>query len=162
MDMPFNSGTIKGFFGRSDDSADSKIYRLGLIWARSNKLDANETEVKFAETSDMVDSADFATLQKNQTAGTKNLEDKLSATQKVSFLLARSRCIILIFSRPLTTAVTGLPSLRRFGKVHQRWRRNAGLSLQGREAGGPARTLLLVALSTSRVVTRQHPSCSTV
>ncbi|KAF2627506.1 hypothetical protein BU25DRAFT_410660 [Macroventuria anomochaeta] len=50
--MPFNSRIIKGFFGRSNDSANSKIYHLGFIWPRLSKLTADEAEAKFAEGSD--------------------------------------------------------------------------------------------------------------
>lgn len=84
VDMPFNSGSIIGFYGKSDDSAEGKIHRLGLIWCNMPALTAADAEVPFADTGDTVDSEDFALLQKDQTAGTKSLQDKLAAAQKVS------------------------------------------------------------------------------
>ena len=47
-------------------------------------LTAADAEVPFADTGDTVDSEDLALLQKDQTAGTKSLQDKLAAAQKVS------------------------------------------------------------------------------
>ncbi|KAH9874036.1 hypothetical protein IAQ61_004664 [Plenodomus lingam] len=74
MDMPFNSGTIKGFFGRSDDSGDGKIYRLGVIWCRLDDLKPEEAEADFTTAEDVVDLDDLALLQKDQTTGNKALE----------------------------------------------------------------------------------------
>jgi hypothetical protein len=88
MDVPFSSGSIKGFFGTSDDSADGKIYRLGIIWCRLPEMTAEETEAQFTDTGDTVDSEDLAILQKDQTAGNKSLQEiqqKLTAAQKVWF-----------------------------------------------------------------------------
>ncbi|KAF1924819.1 uncharacterized protein M421DRAFT_271364 [Didymella exigua CBS 183.55] len=89
VDMPFNSGTIKGFFGRSVDGPDSKIYRLGLIWSRASKLTADEAEARFSEGIDVIDSEDFAELQKSQNTSAKSLQDKLSASQKVGSFYSR-------------------------------------------------------------------------
>jgi hypothetical protein len=86
IDMPFNSGCIKGFFGRSDDSSDGKIFRLGIIWCRLPEITAEEAEAQFTDTGDSVDSEDLALLQKNQIAGSKSLQEthqKLIAAQKV-------------------------------------------------------------------------------
>lgn len=33
MDLPFHSGSIKGFFGSSDDGSGGRIFRLGLTGA---------------------------------------------------------------------------------------------------------------------------------
>lgn len=60
MDMPFNSGTIKGFFGRSEDAAAGKIYRLGIIWCRMDELKPDETETDFKNVRDSVDLDDLA------------------------------------------------------------------------------------------------------
>lgn len=63
MDVPFNSGSVKGFFGRSDDSSDGKIYRLGIIWGRLPEVAADEVEVQFADTSDTIDREDLEETQ---------------------------------------------------------------------------------------------------
>ena len=88
MDLPFNSGSIKGFFGRSDDGSDGKIYRLGIIWCRLPEINAEDAEVQFTDTGDAVDSEDLALLQKDQAFSSKSLKEtqqKLIAAQKVSF-----------------------------------------------------------------------------
>lgn len=86
MDIPFNSGCIKGFFGRSDNISDGKIYRLGIIWCRLPEMTANEAEAQFTDTGDTVDSEDLALLQKDHTAVSRSLQkthQKLIVAQKV-------------------------------------------------------------------------------
>ena len=86
MDVPFNSGTLKGFFGRSDDSSSGKVFRLGIIWGRVPEMTAEEAEAQFAATSDTVDSEDLAIIQRDQTAGSKALQETqmdLIAARKV-------------------------------------------------------------------------------
>ena len=84
VDMPLSSGSIIGFYGRSDDGSDGKIYRLGIIWCKMPELTAADAEVPFADTGDTVDSEDFALLKKDQTDGTKTLQNQLATAQKVS------------------------------------------------------------------------------
>lgn len=82
IDVPFSSGTLKGFFGRSDDSsADGKIYRLGIIWARVKDTPPQESEAQYVNASDTVDSEDLASLQKDQKAGSQALQEM---TQKLA------------------------------------------------------------------------------
>lgn len=95
LDMPFNSGSIIGFFGKSDDT-DGKIYRLGIIWCKMSEMKAEDAEVPFSSTGDTVDSEDFALLEKDQTAGTKSLQDKLTAAQKVSLAVKFCTQLVLI------------------------------------------------------------------
>lgn len=101
MDMPFNSGTIKGFFGRSDDSGDGKIYRLGVIWCRLDDLKPEEAEADFTTAEDVVDLDDLALLQKDQTTGNKALEaiqQRLENTEQVTHLSRNSRSTTDIIS----------------------------------------------------------------
>jgi hypothetical protein len=85
LDGPYNSGTIKGFFGRSDDNS-GKILRLGLIWGRVPEMSEDETHGQFVETADAVDGEDLALLQKEQIARNQTLQalqQKLDEAQKV-------------------------------------------------------------------------------
>jgi hypothetical protein len=85
IDLPFSSGTLKGFFGRSDDEA-GKIHQLGIIWCRVDETKATDAEVTFTDSGDVVDSEDLASLQKDQTEGSKTLtalKQKLDAAEKV-------------------------------------------------------------------------------
>ncbi|KAI8633210.1 hypothetical protein F5Y19DRAFT_294110 [Xylariaceae sp. FL1651] len=76
IDVPFSSGTLKGFFGRSDSGADAKIYRLGIIWGSMPELTAEESEAQFVDTRETLDSEDVALmLQGDKEAGSKALED---------------------------------------------------------------------------------------
>jgi hypothetical protein len=169
MDMPFNSGSIKGFFGRSDDGEKSAIHRLGLIWARSDKSIPRDVETDFAASSDIVGSEDYAVLQKSQTAGTRSLEDKLLAAQKVGCASTNLESNTLTTSRHLMTtakhlmiAVIKSTSLRRFVKAHQPWKLSAVLSSRVKRAGSRERTRSLDVLSTFRVVILRHRSYFTV
>lgn len=101
LDVPFNPGSIKGFFGRSDDdSQTSKIWRLGIVWCRAAEGAAADTAEHFGDAGDVIDSEDLALLQKDQNTGSKSLRDtqsklaaaqeKLDAAQKVSGLLVLS------------------------------------------------------------------------
>ncbi|KAJ6000014.1 hypothetical protein N7481_000423 [Penicillium waksmanii] len=84
LDVPFNPGTVKGFFGRSDDSSqNAKIWRLGIVWCRTAQP-ADDTTEHFGDAGDMGDSEDLALLQKDQSTSTKSLQDtqnKLTDTQ---------------------------------------------------------------------------------
>lgn len=85
IDLPFSSGTLKGFFGRSDD-ANGKIFRLGIIWCRVDETTPADAEVTFTDSGDVVDGEDLALLQRDQTAGSKSLaamKEKLDAAEKV-------------------------------------------------------------------------------
>lgn len=84
LDGPYNSGTIKGFFGRSDDNS-GKILRLGLIWGRVPEMSEDETHGQYVETADAVDGEDLALLQKEQIARNQTLQalqQKLDEAQK--------------------------------------------------------------------------------
>ncbi|RYN93450.1 hypothetical protein AA0119_g9487 [Alternaria tenuissima] len=84
IDLPFSSGTLQGFFGRTDDQ-NGKIYQLGIIWCRLAETKASDAEVAFTDSGDVVDSEDLASLQKDQTEGSKTLaalRQKLDATEK--------------------------------------------------------------------------------
>ncbi len=61
MDVPFQPGSIKGFFGRSDDGDDGKIYRLGIIW--SSETATSDVETELTDTIDTIDSEDLAQFQ---------------------------------------------------------------------------------------------------
>lgn len=111
LDVPFNPGTIKGFFGRSEDNSESgKIWRLGIVWCRAGES-VDDTAEHFGDTGDVIDSEDFALLQKDQSTSTKSLEDtkaelakmqiELEATRRVRFLLIFLMCFILTFHRIL-------------------------------------------------------------
>ena len=41
FDSPFKDGNLKGFWGRSDESGKTGIWRLGLIWGDINKVCAH-------------------------------------------------------------------------------------------------------------------------
>jgi hypothetical protein len=73
LDLPFNAGTLKGFFGRSDDYGEGKIFRLGLIWCRTVETTITDAEAAFTDSGDMVDGEDLALLQRDQTAGSRSL-----------------------------------------------------------------------------------------
>lgn len=79
LDDPFSSGTLKGFFGRSDDGAEGKIFRLGIIWGRLPEVTAEEAEGQFLETTDTIDGEDRAILQ---TDALQQMQQKLNAAQK--------------------------------------------------------------------------------
>jgi hypothetical protein len=85
IDLPFSSGTLKGFFGRSDDET-GKIHQLGIIWCRLAETNATDAEVTFTDSGDVVDSEDLMSLQKDQTDSNKTLvalRQKLDAAEKV-------------------------------------------------------------------------------
>jgi hypothetical protein len=116
LDVPFNPGTVKGFFGRSDDNSQSaKIWRLGIVWCRTAQP-ADDTTEHFGDAGDMGDSEDLAILQKDQSTSTKSLRDtqdkltdteiKLEAAQKVCCLLIVLVCFILTFHRLSTKLAT--------------------------------------------------------
>ena len=78
LDVPFSLGSIKGFFGRSNDNAQSsRIWRLGLVWGRIAEEFVDDAAEHFGDTGNMIDSEDLALLQKDQTTG----RDKLAAAQ---------------------------------------------------------------------------------
>ncbi|KNG51198.1 hypothetical protein DDE82_005910 [Stemphylium lycopersici] len=84
IDLPFSSGTLQGFFGRTDDQ-NGKIYQLGIIWCRLAETKASDDEVAFTDSGDVVDSEDLASLQKDQTEDSKALaalRQKLQATEQ--------------------------------------------------------------------------------
>lgn len=85
LDVPFSSGTVKGFFGRSEDSSGGKIFRLGLIWCRMPEMTSDEAEGRFGDVADTVDSEDLAELQKDQTAGSKSLQETKKVQSPPSF-----------------------------------------------------------------------------
>lgn len=88
LDGPYNSGTLKGFFGRSDDNS-GKILRLGLIWGRVPEATEEEAQGQFVETADAVDGEDLALLQKEQISRNQTLQalqQKLDEAQKVCSL----------------------------------------------------------------------------
>jgi hypothetical protein len=75
IDVPFSSGTVKGFFGRSDSGADGKIFRLGIIWGSMPEMTADESEAQFVDTMETVDSEDVALmLQNDEEADNRALE----------------------------------------------------------------------------------------
>lgn len=86
LDVPFNSGTIKGFFGRSEDTSQSgRIWRLGVVWCRTDGVSADNAGDQLGGAGDVIDSEDLALLQKDQSQGIKILQDtqdKLAAAQK--------------------------------------------------------------------------------
>jgi hypothetical protein len=85
IDLPFSSGTLKGFFGRSDD-ATGKIHQLGIVWCRLAETNASDAEVTFTDSGDVVDSEDLVSLQKDQSDSNKTvvaLRQKLDAAEKV-------------------------------------------------------------------------------
>ncbi|KAJ5986739.1 hypothetical protein N7451_011104 [Penicillium sp. IBT 35674x] len=86
LDVPFNPGSIKGFFGRSDDSSqNSRIWRLGIVWCRTAEGAADDTTEHFGDAGDVIDREDLALLQKDQNAGSKMLQEtqnKLAAAEK--------------------------------------------------------------------------------
>jgi hypothetical protein len=86
MDCPFSSGSIKGFFGRSDDGSDGKIFRLGIIWCRMPEMTTEEAEAQFADTGDTVDSEDLTLLQKDRTTLREAQERLLAAQNRISKL----------------------------------------------------------------------------
>jgi hypothetical protein len=86
MDCPFSSGSIKGFFGRSDDGPDGKILRLGIIWCRMPEMTSQETEAQFADTGDTVDSEDLTLLQKDRTNLRETKDELLAAQNRISRL----------------------------------------------------------------------------
>ncbi|KAL9115746.1 MAG: hypothetical protein Q9227_000114 [Pyrenula ochraceoflavens] len=85
LDVPFNSGTIKGFFGRSDDTSQSgRIWRLGVVWCRTNGDSGEGTGDQLGGAGDVIDSEDLALLQRDQSTGTKALrdtQDRLTSAQ---------------------------------------------------------------------------------
>lgn len=94
LDVPFSLGSIKGFFGRSNDNAQSsRIWRLGLVWGRIAEEFVDDTAEHFGDTGNMIDSEDLALLQKDQTTDRGKLtaaqndaqaaQKKLEAAQKV-------------------------------------------------------------------------------
>ncbi|KAF2743081.1 hypothetical protein M011DRAFT_529339 [Sporormia fimetaria CBS 119925] len=87
IDAPFHSGSIKGFFGRSNDGTDGtegKIFRLGLIWCKMPEVKADEAESQFAAADDTVDSQDLAALRGDQSANSNALRE---AQQKLQMTL---------------------------------------------------------------------------
>lgn len=65
LDVPFNLGSIKGFFGRSDDdSKTSKIWRLGIVWCRNAEQPVEDMAMHAGDAGDVVDSEDLALLQR--------------------------------------------------------------------------------------------------
>jgi hypothetical protein len=83
LDPPFNSGTLKGFFGRSEDESNGKIFRLGIIWGRASGTTAADEEAAFTDSGDVADGEDLMLLQ---TAGSKSLaamQQKIDAAEKV-------------------------------------------------------------------------------
>ncbi|KAI1109969.1 hypothetical protein F5Y14DRAFT_444299 [Nemania sp. NC0429] len=65
FDVPFNSGTLKGFFGRSTTGADGKILRLGIIWGSMPATTAEESSAEFADSVETVDSEDVALMRQS-------------------------------------------------------------------------------------------------
>ncbi|KAF2741957.1 hypothetical protein M011DRAFT_462809 [Sporormia fimetaria CBS 119925] len=45
-DGPIENGTLRGFFGRSDDTGEGTVWRLGLIWGKVEKSEEHEKELK--------------------------------------------------------------------------------------------------------------------
>ncbi|KAI1266124.1 hypothetical protein F5Y18DRAFT_435050 [Xylariaceae sp. FL1019] len=82
VDVPFPLGTLKGFFGRSDDEADGKILRLGVIWGSLPETVGDETETDFIDSSDTVDSEDLALMSTTNNKSLHELQQKLAAAQK--------------------------------------------------------------------------------
>ena len=85
VEMPFNSGTLKGFFGRSDDDSGG-IFRLGIIWCQLPELSAAEEETPFDVDADMelADDDDREELQEHQRKKIEDLEKKLKNAEEVS------------------------------------------------------------------------------
>lgn len=112
FDVPFNSGTLKGFFGRSTTGANGKILRLGIIWGSMPATTAEESSAEFADSVETVDSEDFALMQNDQEAGNKfradatralnDVKQKLSAALEVCDLCAS----ILKLSAPFSANYT--------------------------------------------------------
>jgi hypothetical protein len=86
MDCPFSSGSIKGFFGRSDDGSDGKIFRLGIIWCRMPEMTPEESEAQFADTGDTVDSEDLTLLRMDRIILREAQEKLLAAQNRISKL----------------------------------------------------------------------------
>ncbi|KAI1181656.1 hypothetical protein F5B17DRAFT_436517 [Nemania serpens] len=88
IDVPFSSGTLKGFFGRSDSGADGKIFRLGIIWGSMPEMTAEESEAQFVDTTETMDSEDIALmLQNDEEADNKALEEfRADATRALNSL----------------------------------------------------------------------------
>lgn len=86
VDMPFNSGTIKGFFRRSDDGPGGKIYRLGLIWCHLPELKVDEQEAPFNNKADlaMADDEDRTQLEEDRRNAAVERDKALAAAQEVS------------------------------------------------------------------------------
>ncbi|KAI0147799.1 hypothetical protein GGR57DRAFT_475869 [Xylariaceae sp. FL1272] len=82
VDVPFPLGTLKGFFGRSDDETDGKILRLGVIWGSLPETVGDETEAEFLDTSDTVDSEDLALMSTSNNKSLNEMQQKLAAAQK--------------------------------------------------------------------------------
>ncbi|KAJ5150900.1 uncharacterized protein N7482_010152 [Penicillium canariense] len=81
LDVPFNLGSMKGFFGRSDDAPQSsKIWRLGILWCRSRTAEGpgEDTADHFGDTGDVIDSESLQDTQAKLTAA----QVKLEALQK--------------------------------------------------------------------------------
>ncbi|KAI1321093.1 hypothetical protein F5Y16DRAFT_417104 [Xylariaceae sp. FL0255] len=82
IDVPFPMGTLKGFFGRSDDEGDGKIFRLGVIWGSLPETTGDEAEAEFLDTSDTVDSEDLALMSTSNNRSLQEMQQKLAAAQK--------------------------------------------------------------------------------
>lgn len=160
IDMPLSSGSIIGFYGKSDDGLDGKIYRLGLIWCKMPELTVADAEVPFADVGDTVDSEDFALLKQSQVDGEKTAKEKLTITLKVCSVLDGTLCFLTI-PRHSKIAATESPSSRKSARVQQPWRHSVDRFLPATTAGGRAKTPTRVVQCNSLAATRRRQSCST-
>lgn len=83
IDVPFPLGTLKGFFGRSDDSGEGKIFRLGVIWGSLPEAIGDEVEQEFLDISDTVDAEDLALMSTSNKKSLQEIQQKLADAQKV-------------------------------------------------------------------------------